>query len=286
VIVQKPFGRTGHISSQTIFGAAALGSVTQEVADRTLELLLEYGVNHIDTAASYGDSELRVGPWMSHHRSQFFLATKTGERSAQEALESLERSLERLQVEQVDLIQMHALVDPGEWEVAMGPGGALEGLIKARERKLTRFIGVTGHGTTVPAMHLRSLSRFDFDTVLLPYNYMMGQNVEYMHDFQNLLELCRERNTAVQTIKSIARGPYPNGDTRTHTTWYAPLVQQKSIDKTVAWVLSNEQVFLNTAGDITLLPMVLDAAETYGSKPSNAEMESLVALDSLEPLFT
>lgn len=286
MIVQKPFGRTGHLSSRTIFGAAALGGVSQEVADRTLELLLEHGVNHIDTAASYGDSELRLGPWMSHHRSRFFLATKTGERSAEGALDSLEKSLERLQVDQVDLIQMHALVNPEEWEVAMGPGGALEGLIEAKKRKLTRFIGVTGHGTTIPAMHLRSLDRFDFDSVLLPYNYMMGQNAEYMHDFQRLLELCRGRNTAVQTIKSIARGPYPNEETRSHETWYAPLVEQDSIDNAVAWVLSNEQVFLNTAGDVTLLPMVLDAASRYCSKPSYTEMEKLVTLESLEPLFT
>ena len=163
MIPTETFGRTGHRSTRAIFGAAALSAVTQAEADRTMELLLRSGVNHIDTAASYGDSELRLGPWMERHRADFFLATKTGERTSQAAYDQIRRSLERLRVDHVDLIQLHNLVDPTEWETALGPGGALEAAIRAREEGLVRFIGVTGHGITVAAMHRRALERFDFE---------------------------------------------------------------------------------------------------------------------------
>jgi aryl-alcohol dehydrogenase-like predicted oxidoreductase len=172
VIATAPFGSTGHESTRTIFGAAALGSVTQEVADRTLDLLVERGVNHIDTAASYGDSELRLAPWLARNRDSVFLATKTGERSRKDAREEIRRSLDRLGVDRVDLIQLHNLVDVIEWETALREGGALEAAVEARDEGLVRFIGVTGHGLTVPAMHRRSLERFAFDSVLLPYSYV------------------------------------------------------------------------------------------------------------------
>ena len=211
-IEKRPFGRTGHMSTFTIFGAAALGSVSQADADRTLDVLLEYGVNHIDTAASYGDAELRIGPWMRTHRKDFFLATKTGDRTYEAAKASIHRSLERMRVEQVDLIQLHSLAHPDEWDVAMGPGGALEACIEAREQGLVRFIGVTGHGFTIAAMHRRALQRFDFDSVLLPYNVTMMENEVYEHDFELLLKTCAERNVAVQTIKGILRGPWATTD--------------------------------------------------------------------------
>ena len=207
-IEKRPFGRTGHLSTVTLFGAAALGTVSQADADRTLDLLLEYGVNHIDTAASYGESELRIGPWMARHRQEFFLATKTGQRSYAAAREEIHRSLDRLRVDSFDLIQLHALVHPDEWETAMGPGGALEACVEAREQGLVRFIGVTGHGRTIAAMHRRSLARFDFDSVLLPYSYTLMQDEVYEHDFEQLYKSCQERNVALQTIKSITRGPW------------------------------------------------------------------------------
>ena len=284
MIEKQPFGRTGHSSTRTIFGAAALSQVTQAEADRTLELLLRYGINHIDTAASYGDSELRVGPWMGRHRQDFFLATKTEKRSYQEAWDEFRLSLERLQVDHVDMLQLHFLVDPAQWEVAMGPGGVLEAVIEAREQGLTRFIGVTGHETVAPAMHLRSLERFDFDAVLLPYSYVMMQNPQYAADFETLLALCRERNVAVQTIKSLVRRPW--GD-RPHTraTWYEPLEAQADIDRTVHWVLSRPGVFLNTVADVHLLPRVLDAASRLGAAPSEAEMQEQAARLEMAPLF-
>jgi aryl-alcohol dehydrogenase-like predicted oxidoreductase len=284
MIAKQPFGRTGHMSTRTIFGAAALSRVTQEEADRTLELLLTYGVNHIDTAASYGDSELRIGPWMAQYRQQFFLATKTGRRTYQEARDEFHRSLERLRVDRVDLLQLHNLVDPQEWEVAMGPGGALEAAIEAREQGLVRFLGVTGHGVTVAAMHKRSLERFDFDSVLLPYNYVMMQNPQYAADFEALMALCQARNVAVQTIKSITRAPW--GD-KPHTaaTWYEPLEDQADIDKAVHWVLGRPGIFLNTVGDIHVLPKVLDAADRFQAPPSDAEMRELMEKLAMEPLF-
>ncbi|HWQ14393.1 MAG TPA: aldo/keto reductase [Roseiflexaceae bacterium] len=284
-IPTMPFGRTGHMSTRAIFGAAALGGVSQEDADRTLELLLRYGVNHIDTAASYGESERRIGPWMAEHRKHFFLATKTGERSRQKARDEIHRSLERLRVDSVDLIQLHNLVDPAEWEQAMGPGGALEAAVEARDQGLVRFIGVTGHGVTVARQHRRALERFDFDSVLLPYSYVLMQNEAYAADFNALLELCAQRNVAVQTIKSITRAPWGE---RVHTraTWYAPLEDQASIDKAVHWVLGNPQVFLNTVGDINLLPKVLDAAARFAGRPAEEEMRALVAEEEMAPLFT
>jgi len=285
MIPTAPFGRTGHQSTRTIFGAAALGNVTQAEADRVLELLLETGVNHIDTAASYGDSELRVGPWMPQHRGDFFLATKTGERTYAAAREQLHRSLERLQVDQVDLIQLHYLVAPDEWDVAMGPGGALEALVEARDQGLVRFIGVTGHDLTVPAMHLKSLERFDFDSVLLPYSFILMQNTQYAADFEKLLQVCQARNVAVQTIKSITRRPWPENHDHTHNTWYEPMTEQGEIDLAVSWVLGRTGVFLNTVGDIHILPKVLDAATRFQARPGRAVMAEQVARQSMAPLF-
>jgi aryl-alcohol dehydrogenase-like predicted oxidoreductase len=284
MIERRPFGRTGHQSTATLFGGAALARASQADADRTLELLLRHGVNHIDTAARYGDSELRIGPWMARHRKDFFLATKTGSRTAREAREDIHRSLERLRVDHVDLIQFHALVHPDDWDQTMGPGGALEAAIEARQQGLVRFIGVTGHGWTIAAMHKRSLARFDFDSVLLPYNFFMAQNERYRMSFEEILTLCRERNVAVQVIKSIARGPWATTD-RTHTTWYQPLEAQADIDRAVHWALALPNVFLNTVGDLALLPRVLEAAGRFERRPSDGEMSAMHDSTRMTSLF-
>lgn len=283
-IPKIPFGRTGHLSSRTLFGAVALGTVTQDVADRTLDLLLEYGINHIDTAASYGDSELRIGPWMAQHRKDFFLATKTGKRTYAEAREEFHKSLDRLRVDSVDLIQMHYLVAEDEWKVAMGPGGALEYLVEARDQGLVKYIGVTGHDVEVTHSHLNSLEAFDFDSVLLPYNYIMMKNPAYAAGFNAVLALAQSRGIAVQTIKAITRRPY-HGE-HTHAVWYEPLTRQDAIDKAVHWVLGQPDIFLNTVGDVTLLPKVLDAANRFVSRPTNAEMDAIITEWAMEPLFT
>jgi len=289
MIAKIPFGKTGHHSTRTIFGAAALGAMRQERADQVLETLLEYGVNHIDVAASYGDAELRIGPWMKNHRKDFFLATKTGERTASGARESIHRSLERLQVEQLDLIQFHNLTDEPGWETAMGPGGALEAAIDARSEGLVRFIGVTGHGTKAAQMHLRSLKRFDFDSVLLPYNFMLMQDPEYASHVNRLLETCAARGIAVQTIKSIARRRWQEGDASKRFSWYEPVKDLEALRKIVHWVLSRPNIFLNTSSDATLLPWILKAASEFEEQTTQADLEDGIKAEvtrlNMAPIF-
>jgi aryl-alcohol dehydrogenase-like predicted oxidoreductase len=285
MIAKAPFGSTGHESSRVIFGAAALSDVSQAEADKTFELLLEHGINHIDTAASYGDSELRVAPWLERHPDAFFLATKTGERNYQEAREEIRRSLDRLGVDHVDLIQLHNLVDVIEWEFALRDDGALQAAVEAREEGLVRFIGVTGHGLSVPAMHRRSLERFAFDSVLLPYNFRQLLDARYREELEALAAVCAERGVAMQTIKSIALAPW-DGRAQTAHTWYEPLTDPGEIDLAVHWVLGRDGVFLNSVGDVNLLPHVLDAAERFQQRPDDAAMQALVERRSLEPLFT
>jgi aryl-alcohol dehydrogenase-like predicted oxidoreductase len=284
VITLEPFGHTGHRSSRAIFGAAALSQVTQSVADRTLDLLMTYGVNHIDTAAGYGDSELRIAPWLKREPGRFFLATKTGERKADAAREQLHRSLDRLGVDHVDLWQLHSLADPIEWDTALSPGGAIEAAVEARDQGLVRFIGVTGHGAQIAASHVRSLNRFEFDSVLLPYNYLTMQEPYYARYFEALVTECARRQVAVQTIKSIALRPWM-GREHTRTTWYEPLEAQPEIDLAVWWVLGRPGMFLNTVGDVDLLPRVLDAAARFEGGPSDEEMSRLSDSARLEPIF-
>src|SRR6202171_4198309 len=278
------FGRSGHKSTRPLFGAGALSRVSQEVADRTLEVLLRHGVNHIDTAASYGDAELRIRPWLKREPGQFFLATKTDARTASEARDQLHKSLDRLGVDHVDLWQLHNLADPIEWDIALSPGGVIEAAIEARSQGLVRFIGVTGHGAQIAANHRRSLERFDFDSVLLPYNFVTMRLPYYAENFEALLTACGERKVAVQTIKSIALRPWL-GRRRTRTTWYEPLESQADIDLAVWWVLGRPGVFLNTVGDVDVLPHVLDAAERFEKRPSDDAMSSMLERSKSAPLF-
>jgi aryl-alcohol dehydrogenase-like predicted oxidoreductase len=288
VIPTLPFGKTGHRSTRTLFGGAAIGAAfDRQRADGVLEVLLRYGVNHIDTAASYGkgNSETQIGPWMVAHRERFFLATKTGERTKDKAWESIRTSLRKLAVDRLDLIQLHNLTDPAEWETAMGPGGALEAAVEARRQGLVRFIGVTGHGLIAPRMHLKSLERFPFDSVLLPWNYLLCKDEGYRSDFFRLVERCDRVGVAVQTIKSMARQPWA-GRERTAGTWYEPLTEPEDIDRAVRWLFSHDGLFLNTSGDAQVLPRVLEAASKPGPRPSEEEMEGMVTARGMRPIFT
>ncbi len=285
MIPSAPFGSTGHESRRTIFGAAALGKVTEPEADRALDLVLRYDLNHLDTAASYGDSELHIAPWLKREgRERFFLATKTGKRTYAEARDEIRSSLERLGTDHVDLIQLHNLVAEDEWETAFSKDGALRAATEARDAGLVRFIGVTGHGITVARQHRRSLERFPFDSVLLPYNFTQMRG-PYADEAEALIALCESRGIAIQTIKAITLGPWQGERPATPTTWYEPLTEQEDIDLAVRWVLSRPGLFLNTVGDLGLLPKVLAAASRGGQKPGDDQMAELVARREMTPFF-
>ena len=285
MIKNIPFGRTGHASSQVIFGAAALGAMKQDRADAVLAKLDLYGINHIDVAASYGEAELRLAGFLKQRRADFFLATKTGLRTKDEAYKQLCTSLERMQVDQIDLIQMHNLTKADEWEIAMGKGGALEGLVKAKDEGLVRFIGVTGHGTYCPSMHLRSLQAYDFASVLVPYNFSMMQNPEYAADFEALYEMCTSKQVAMQTIKAIALRRWRADDPEKQFSWYKPIREPEPLKRAVDFVLSRPNLYLNTTSDASLLDSVFTAAmqpiETPDALALSADSQEL----GVEPLF-
>jgi aryl-alcohol dehydrogenase-like predicted oxidoreductase len=284
MIPSLPFGRTGHLSTRTIFGAAAFSDTPQKEVDATMELLLQNGVNHVDVAASYGQAERLLGDWIRRHGKPFFLATKTDQRTKGAAYDQIRRSLDLLHVDQVDMIQLHALHEEPDWSTAFGPDGVIEAVVQARDEGLARFIGVTGHGVPVPEFHLRSLEKFDFDAVLLPYNHVMMSNPRYAENFNKLLAVCQQREIAVQTIKGVTRSPW-NDVRQDRTTWYRPLEEQADIDLAIHWILGNPQVFINTAGDIHILPRVLDAAQRFETRPTDAQMNELTQRLEMEPLF-
>jgi aryl-alcohol dehydrogenase-like predicted oxidoreductase len=288
VIAKLSFGKTDHNSTRAVFGGAAIREgFTPQAADRLLEMLLEYGVNHIDTAPLYGNgnSEACIGSWMKTYRDRFFLATKIGQRSYREAWQSIRTSLRNLRVDHIDLIQLHNLTDPKEWQLALEPKGALQACIEAREHGLVRFIGVTGHGLFAPRMHMKSLERFPFDAVLLPWNYPLSKHQEYAADFSRLKDLCAKLQVAVQTIKSVAFRPW-EGRVRSADTWYEPLTLQDDIGRAVSWVLSHEGIFLSTVGDAATLPKVLAAANDPTPQPSDGEMEMMEANRGMKLIFS
>lgn len=280
------FGNTGHESSRIIFGAAAIGGMRQEKADSTIEMVRNAGINHFDVAASYGDAELRLAPFLQDHRSEIFLASKTGDRDGDAARKSIETSLERMQIEQLDLIQFHNLAQDADWDTVMSPGGALEAAIKAKEEGLVRFIGVTGHGTRIAEMHLKSLDKYDFASVLLPYNHSMLQEDQYREEFERLYQLCEEKNIAMQTIKSIARRRWQDDDESPRFSWYEPFRDDDVIERAVHYVLRRKNLFLNSSSDATLFPKIIAAAESF-TAGNDDDLEAQIERDNVdsEPLF-
>lgn len=284
MIPTYPFGRTGHSSSRLVFGAAALGGMSESRSWSTLESVAAAGINHIDTAASYGHSEVRLRPWLERNRASVFLATKTGERSGSEARRELERSLERMGVDSVDLVQLHNLVEEDEWARAFAPDGAVTALTRARDEGLVRFVGVTGHGLRIAAMHRRSLAAHDFDSVLFPVNPTLLAIDSYRRDVDHLVDLCLERSVAMQTIKSVARRRWSDGPSG-HRSWYEPVTDPAAIATCVRFVLAHPYFFLNTTSDATLLPHVIMAASGDLSAPSADELADLVDAESMSALF-
>lgn len=284
MIDKADFGRTGHLSSRVVFGAAGLATMSQVHADELLSVLLEYGINHIDTAADYGDSELRIAPWMVRHRDDFFLATKTSDRTASGARASLERSLTRLGVDRVDMIQLHDLVEEDEWDLVHGRGGALEALIRAKAEGLVNHIGVTGHGLRIAAMHRRSLERYEYDSVLLPYNFVLMREDPYRAEVEALLSTCAERKVAVQTIKSGARRRW-SGEAGPRFSWYEPILDESAVARAVRYVLQRPQLFVVSSSDSRLLRPALSAAATPAPPPTDSEMQADVENLALSRLF-
>ena len=256
----RRLGRLGHQSSVLIYGAAALGEVTQDVADRSIQEALDGGINHIDVAASYGDAELRLGPWMPRIRDRVFLATKTGQRDREGAWREINSSLERLRTDRVDLLQLHAVGDLAALDRATGPDGALEAAVRASEEGLVGAIGITGHGHQAPATHREALRRHPFATVLTPLNPVLWRDASYRSDYQALVDEVRRQDAALMTIKTVSRRNWPEGADHPYTTWYEPYAAQDRITAAVSWVLSHDEVTgIPTAGDVRLLGLLLEA---------------------------
>lgn len=267
----RRLGRLEHHSSVLIYGGAALGSVTQAEADRSLRDALDHGINHIDVAASYGDAELRIGPWMPQIRDQVFLATKTGEREREAAWRQINQSLERLQTDRVDLLQLHAVGDLDELDRVTGPGGALEAAVRAEEEGLVGAVGITGHGDQAAATHLEALRRHPFATVLTPLNPVLWRDEAFREAFEALVAEVRRQDAGLMTIKTVSRRNWPDAEHHRYATWYEPYDDQARISAAVSWVLAHEYVTgIPTPGDIHLLPMLLEA-EHHRISPEDAE---------------
>ena len=282
---KRRLGRTGHLSTVAIFGAAAFWDVDQSEADQIMELVISHGINHIDVAPSYGQAEVRLCPWLSRERDRFFVGCKTMERSKEGASMEMRRSLDRLHIDHFDLYQIHAVTNLEELDAVTRPGGALEAIIEAREAGLTRSIGITGHGVDASALFLEAIRRFDFDTVLFPFNFIQYGDSTFRSNAEELIQLCREENVGTMVIKSITRGPWGKKK-KTYNTWYEPFSAVEHIQAAVNFVLSQDVTGLCTAGDTSLLPKVLEACENYRSL-NQAEQEKMISgARDYEPLFT
>jgi len=280
----RRFGRTEHMSTVAIFGAAAFWEISQEQADRVMELVIASGVNHIDVAPSYGQAEQRLGPWMRKERERFFLGCKTMERTRDGAWSELRQSLKRLQCDSFDLYQLHAVTSFDELEAVTAPGGALEALVEAKQAGLIRQIGITGHGVDSPAIYQEALKRFDFDSVTFPLNFVQAGNAKYYQDAKELIRQCTSRDVGVMVIKSVACGPWGEKE-QTATTWYEPFSEMELIQKGINFVLSHAVTGICTAGDIHVLPLVLKACE-MAAPLSLKEREKLIESGRVyQPLF-
>jgi aryl-alcohol dehydrogenase-like predicted oxidoreductase len=284
-MLKRRFGRSGHMSTIAIFGAAGFGEVSQEDADRVMEMIIEAGINHIDIAPSYGQAEARVGPWIKRERQRFFLGCKTMERTSEGAWNELRGSLERLQTDSFDLYQCHAVTTMEELDTITMKGGALEAFEQARREGLFKYIGITGHGVNAPEIYLEALRRFDFDSVLFPLNFVQMGNPDYRRHAKELISVCRARDVGTMVIKSITKAPWGERE-HTAATWYEPFDEMDIIQKAVNFALSYEVTGICTVGDIRVLPMVIQACENY-QELDHEQMEAMIELGrQYEPLFT
>lgn len=281
---KRKLGRTEHLSSVAIFGGAAFWDITQSVADTVMEQVIAAGVNHIDVAPQYGVAEERLGPWLKRERERFFLGCKTMERRAEDAWSEVQTSLKRLQVERFDLYQIHAITSQEDLDTVFTKGGVIETMIKAKEEGLTRYLGITGHGMQTPRLFLQAIERFDFDTVMFPLNYgLMGQNA-YREDALALIEVCKQKNIGRMIIKSVAKGPW-NEKPKTHTTWYEPFKTPEYLQEAVNFVLSQDVTGLCMAGDVTMIPMILQACENFEAMTEEEQAGLIEKGRAMEMIF-
>jgi len=283
---KRRFGRTEHMSTVAILGAFAFSKATQEETDEAMEMVIESGVNHIDVAPTYGDAEERLGPWLARERDRFFVGGKTTERTRDGAAREMRESLERLQIDQFDLYQLHAVNSMEELREATGPNGALQAVLEARGEGLTRFVGITGHGLDAPTVFLEALSRFEFDSVLFPINFMLYANADYRRQAEGLIRQCRSQDRGTMAIKAIAQRLWDEDESRTYNTWYKPFEETETIQEAVDFALSQKATGLCTAGDLQLLPLFLEACEAF-TPMEEEEQEALIETAELyEPIFT
>ena len=280
----RQFGHTNHWSTIAILGAFAFSNTSQSETDQTMERVITAGVNHIDVAPTYGDAELRLAPWLARERERFFLGCKTMERTASGVREALHRSLERLHVDSFDLYQIHAITTMEELDAATAPGGALQGIIEARDAGLTKFIGITGHGVNAPAIFLEALNRFDFDSVLFPINFILYANPDYRQKADQLLEECHQKDVGVMAIKSIAKSPWGESP-QTYNTWYRPFDDPDRIQEAVNFALSQDITGICTAGDPHLLTLLLQACENYTPLTESEQVAMIAKTGAYQPLF-
>jgi len=282
---KRHFGRTGHMSTIAIFGAAAFWEIEQKDADRVMEMVIDAGINHIDVAPSYGQAEQRIGPWMPRERERFFLGCKTMERTKEGAWNEMQESFKRLQTDHFDLYQLHAITTMEELDACTMKGGALEAVIEARERGLVEHIGITGHGIDSPAIYLEALKRFDFDTVLFPLNFVQMAIPEFRKNAEQLIEICEAKDVGTMVIKTVTKGPWGEKE-QTATTWYEPFDEQKKIQQAINFALSYDVTGLCTVGDIKVLPMVINACEKFTPMDQSQREAMIESGKQFEPLFS
>jgi len=281
----RKFGCTGHMSTVAIFGAAAFWEISQTDADKVMEQIIEAEINHIDIAPSYGQAEERVGPWMARERERFFLGCKTTERTKQGAWDEMQRSLNRLQTKAFDLYQCHAITTMEELDAVTMKGGALEAFVEARQRGLIKFIGITGHGANAPQIYLEALRRFDFDSILFPLNFIQMGNPDYRKSAEALIAECKTKEVGTMVIKTITKAPWGERQ-HTATTWYEPFDKFDEIQRAVNFALSYEITGLCTAGDTSILPIILKACKNFSKLNDNEKEEAIQSAQQYEPLFT
>jgi aryl-alcohol dehydrogenase-like predicted oxidoreductase len=282
---KRRFGRTGHTSTIVIFGAFAVGQVGQDEADRTMQQVLDHGVNHIDIAPTYHDAEQRVGPWMEQYRDRFFLGCKTGIRDSEGAWKELHESLQRLRTDRFDLYQLHAVTSMEELDACFAKGGSIEALVRARDEGLTDYLGITSHGLQAPAVQIEALRRFDFGSLLLPLNFKLWARDDYRRDMQALFRMANERDVGIMVIKAWAKEPWEEGEKHVYDTWYKPFDDREMIEQGLNFSLSHPVTAAISAGDAKLLPTILQAAEQYRPMDEEAQQDLVATAEQYEIIF-